>query len=75
VRQPSGLPACATIASSHKVATRVELNYTAGLKVVFLALAAILVLRYFRCGGGVTMLRMMNRPTGAMDHAAHAHGS
>jgi uncharacterized membrane protein YraQ (UPF0718 family) len=37
-------------------------NYTTYLDIVFLALAAALVWRYFRRGGGLAMLRMMNRP-------------
>ena len=37
-------------------------NYTTVLNIVFLALAAVLVWRYFRRGGGLAMLRMMNRP-------------
>jgi uncharacterized membrane protein YraQ (UPF0718 family) len=47
----------------------VELNYKTYLNVLFLALAAVLVVRYFRRGGGLEMLRMMNRPA-----AGHAHG-
>ena len=54
-------------------------NYTTYLNIVFLAVAAVLVWRYFRRGGGIAMLRMMNRPAGAgHDHRAchgeHAHG-
>jgi uncharacterized protein len=41
-------------------------NYTTYLNIVFLALAAVLVWRYFRRGGGLAMLKMMNEP-------AHAH--
>src|SRR5207302_822667 len=37
-------------------------NYSTYLDIVFLALAAVLVWRYFRRGGGLAMLRMMNRP-------------
>jgi uncharacterized membrane protein YraQ (UPF0718 family) len=49
-------------------------NYTTYLNIVFLALAAVLVWRYFRRGGGIAMLRMMNRPAGA-GHDHHAcHG-
>jgi uncharacterized protein len=44
-------------------------NYTTYLNVVFLALAAVLLWRYFRRGGGIAMLRMMNKPA-----HAHAHG-
>jgi uncharacterized membrane protein YraQ (UPF0718 family) len=47
----------------------VELNYKTYLNVLFLGLAAVLVLRYFRRGGGLEMLRMMNGPA-----AGRAHG-
>jgi uncharacterized protein len=42
-------------------------NYTTYLNIAFLALAAVLVWRYFRRGGGLAMLKMMSEP-------AHAHG-
>ncbi len=41
------------------------LNYTSVLNVVFLALAAVLLIRFLRTGGR-EMLRMMNAPAGAM---------
>jgi uncharacterized protein len=40
----------------------VSWNYTTVLNIVFLLLAALLVGRYFRKGGGLAMLRMMNEP-------------
>jgi uncharacterized protein len=40
----------------------VSWNYTTVLNIVFLLLAAVLVVRYFRKGGGIAMLRMMNTP-------------
>jgi hypothetical protein len=40
----------------------VTLNYTNILNIVFLALGALLVWRYFRRGGGLRMLKMMNAP-------------
>jgi uncharacterized protein len=49
----------------------VTLNYTTILNIVFLAVAALLVWRYFRYGGGVQMLKMMNAP---MAEHAHGHG-
>src|SRR5690349_19958298 len=49
----------------------VSWNYTTYLNIVFLVLAAVLLWRYFRRGGGWPMLRMMNEPMGA-DHG-HAH--
>jgi uncharacterized membrane protein YraQ (UPF0718 family) len=53
------------------VEASVTLNYTTVLNIVFLCLAAVLVSRYFRRGGGLRMLRMMNAP---MSHG-QAHGS
>jgi uncharacterized protein len=50
----------------------VTLNYTTVLNIVFLALGALLVWRYFRRGGGLAMLRMMEKPM-AREHA-HEHG-
>jgi uncharacterized membrane protein YraQ (UPF0718 family) len=50
----------------------VALNYTTVLNIVFLALAALLVSRYFARGGGLPMLKMMNAPM-AHEHA-HEHG-
>ena len=48
------------------VEAHVSLNYTFALNVVFLALAAVLVVRFLRTGGP-EMLRMMRHPT---DHGA-----
>ncbi len=42
-------------------------NYTAVLNIIFLVLAAILVIRFIRTGG-VDMLKMMNRPEHEMEH-------
>jgi uncharacterized protein len=42
-------------------------DYTSWLNIVFLVLAGLLVLRFFTTGG-LTMLRMMNRPA-AMGHS------
>ncbi len=47
-------------------------NYTTYLDVVFLVLAALLVWRYFRRGGGLSMLRTMNVPAG-QEHGGHEH--
>jgi uncharacterized membrane protein YraQ (UPF0718 family) len=44
-------------------------NYTTILNIVFLSLAAALVWRYFRYGGGWSMLRMMDAPM-ERSHAA-----
>jgi uncharacterized membrane protein YraQ (UPF0718 family) len=54
------------------VEASVTLNYTTVLNLIFLGLAALLVWRYFRHGGGLRMLRMMNAPM-AHEHA-HGHG-
>ena len=45
-------------------------NYTTYLNIVFLVVAGVLVWRYFRRGGGMAMLKMMNTP---MDEHAHHH--
>ena len=50
----------------------VTLNYTTILNIVFLALGALLLWRYFTRGGGLRMLKMMNAPM-AHEHA-HGHG-
>ncbi len=47
----------------------VSWNYTTVLNIVFLLLAAVLIVRYFRKGGGLAMLRMMNEPMG--EHRGH----
>ena len=49
----------------------VSWNYTTYLNVVFLLLAAALIWRYFRRGGGWEMLKLMNEPIGEGDHAHH----
>jgi len=48
----------------------VHLNYTTVLNVVFLILAAALVLRFLHTGGPA-MLRMMNGPMDGGDHGGH----
>jgi len=50
----------------------VTLNYTTILNIVFLLLAGVLVVRYFRKGGGVAMLRMMN--ISSAEEGGHATG-
>jgi uncharacterized membrane protein YraQ (UPF0718 family) len=50
----------------------VSLNYTTFLNIAALALAALLVARYFRKGGGLPMLRMMNTVAEHGDHGAAA---
>jgi uncharacterized protein len=47
----------------------VSWNYTTYLNIVFLLLAAALVWRYFRRGGGLAMLRMMDEPMSEPQHA------
>src|SRR5438445_499244 len=56
------------------VEPHVAFNYTTVLNIVFLALAAILLVRFFRTNG-LAMLRMMNRPPAGGEHAGHGeHG-
>jgi uncharacterized membrane protein YraQ (UPF0718 family) len=57
------------------VEASVTWNYTTFLNIPFLVLAALLLWRYFRRGGGLEMLRAMNEPTGHEHHARHAHGA
>jgi uncharacterized protein len=52
------------------VEASVTFNYTTILNIIFLGVAAVLIWRYFRQGGGIRMLKMMNKPMG---HGA-AHG-
>ena len=52
----------------------VSWNYTTVLNIVFLLVAALLVCRYFRRGGGWRMLRMMNKPMNDADEHHHEHG-
>jgi uncharacterized membrane protein YraQ (UPF0718 family) len=58
------------------VMASVSWNYTTYLNILFPLLATGLVSRYFRRGGGLAMLRMMNKPMPASHHAhagAHVH--
>jgi len=48
-------------------------NYTTFLNIVFLTIAAVLLWRYFRRGGGIAMLRAMDEPADEHAHHAHAH--
>ncbi len=50
----------------------VSWNYDTVLNIIFLTLAALLLWRYFRRGGGIKMLKVMNKPTGAHHHG-HEH--
>jgi uncharacterized protein len=57
------------------VMASVTWNYTTVLNIPFLALAGLLLWRYFRHGGGLEMLREMNVPLSGEHHAHHAHGA
>src|SRR6266446_7434783 len=50
-------------------------NYTTVLNIVFLLVAAALLWRYFRRGGGWQMLRTMNKPSTATGEDPHQHGN
>ncbi len=50
-----------------KITEGIHWNYTSILNIVFLAIAAVFVVRFFRTGGR-GMLRMMSEPEGAMEH-------
>ena len=64
-----GLGLTPTERNAKVVTARVTWNYSTYLNIVFLAVAALLVWRYFRRGGGWSMLKMMNEPMGEHDHA------
>ena len=49
----------------------IQWNYTTVLNIIFLAVAAVLVIRFIRTGG-LPMLGMMNTPEKEIDH--HEHG-
>jgi len=53
----------------------VHLDYTTVLNAAFLVLAAALVVRYFRRGGGRSMLRMMNPPMAEHERAPAPNGA
>jgi uncharacterized membrane protein YraQ (UPF0718 family) len=64
-----GLGLTPTDRDAKVVTARVAWNYSTYLNIVFLAVAAVLIWRYFRRGGGWGMLKMMNEPMGEHDHA------
>ncbi len=51
-----------TARNAKVIEASISWNYTTVLNIVFLGLAAVLLWRYFRYGGGLRMLRMMNKP-------------
>jgi len=57
------------------VEASVTFNYTTILNIMFLGLAAVLIWRYFRHGGGVRMLKMMDRPMGHSAAHGDSHGA
>ncbi|MGE5287026.1 MAG: permease [Micromonosporaceae bacterium] len=60
--------------TAHVAEAGVSWNYTTWLNIVFLAAAAVLVVRFVRTGG-VPMLKMMGGEPDAHDHGSgHAHG-
>jgi len=59
-----GLGLTPTERNAKVVTARVAWNYSTYLNIVFLAVAAVLLWRYFRRGGGWGMLKMMNEPMG-----------
>jgi hypothetical protein len=66
-----GLGLQPTVRNAKVVTAHVSWNYSTYLNVVFLVVAAVLMWRYFRRGGGWSMLKMMNEPMEEHDHAAH----
>jgi uncharacterized protein len=65
-----------TARNAKVIMAHVSWNYTTYLNIVFLAVGALLIWRYFRRGGGWAMLKMMNKPMGEVHHGhagTHAH--
>jgi uncharacterized protein len=62
-----------TARNAKVIEATVTWNYTTYLNIVFLTLAAVLLWRYFRHGGGLAMLKMMNRPMEREHGHPHAH--
>ncbi|SRR5581483_3524779 len=54
------------------VEAAITMNYTSVLNIIFLAVAALLLWRFFRTGG-MEMLRTMNKMPEEPRHRAHAH--
>jgi uncharacterized protein len=67
-----GLGATPTARHAKVEMASVTWNYTTFLNIVFLLLAGCLVRRFFHRGGGLEMLRMMNKPA---KHAGHGEGT
>src|SRR5438094_9718221 len=65
-----GLGLQPTVRNAKVVTAHVSWNYSTYLNIVFLVVAAALTWRYFRRGGGWSMLRMMNEPM--EDHGSHS---
>jgi len=59
--------------SARVVEASVSWNYTTYLNIVFLALAALLIWRYFGRGGGWAMLKLMNTTMGDYHQQPHGH--
>lgn len=57
------------------VQASVTFNYTSVLNIIFLGVGAALIWRYFKYGGGIKMLRMMDRPMGHGAAHGHSHGA
>jgi uncharacterized membrane protein YraQ (UPF0718 family) len=53
----------------------IQWNYTTVLNIVFLVLAAALLVRFFRSGGGPMLKMMGGAPDDHARHGAHAHGA
>jgi uncharacterized membrane protein YraQ (UPF0718 family) len=70
----AGLGLDRTARDAKVVTASVSWNYTTYLNIVFLTIAAALVWRYFRRGGGLAMLRMMDEPMDEHAHHGHEHG-
>jgi uncharacterized protein len=68
-----GIDLAPTVRNAKVVTASVSWNYSTYLNIVFLAVAVLLAWRYFRRGGGWSMLKMMDEPMEEHDHSGHAH--
>jgi uncharacterized membrane protein YraQ (UPF0718 family) len=68
-----GLGVVRTARDAKVIEASIHLNYTTVLNVIFLGIATLLVYRFGR-GGGIAMLRGMNKPIGERTHASMTHG-
>jgi hypothetical protein len=58
---------------AHMSSGAITWNHTTWLNIAFLALAAVLVVRFVRSGGGAMLAMMGGAPDDHADHGGHEH--